>query len=333
LWRLEVDANGVATLSARVGEQLFVMDLRVDPDTEVMTMLAADLACAVQPADIPRVVGLRDALPDQAAVRKGPVEISVLGSLEIAGGAGLDAVESKRRRPALAMLAYMATHRHPVTHQDLARALWPLDTAKANLGGGAPSTVHNVVNHAKSILGRGPNGEELLICTSGGYEFTDGVTSAWARFLKMAAVADGEDALTRMGTWASALQLVRGVPLAGNYPGKYFEWFGSERLDDKIKTTVIDIAAKLAAAALEVEEWDTVKWAVDKGLELDPAREELFQILMHAEGRSGKPARVDQVYGQLCLMLQKQVDVLQTPSDESEEIWKSYTAAEGAGKR
>ena len=85
-------------------------------------------------------------------------------------------------------------------------------------------------------------------------------------------------------------------------------------------------------ATLELEDWDTVRWAVDKGLALDPAREELFQALMHAEGRSGKPARVHEVYGQLCMMLQREVDVLQTPSDKSEEIWKSYTV-EDAGKR
>jgi hypothetical protein len=47
---------------------------------------------------------------------------------------------------------------------------------------------------------------------------------------------------------------------------------------------------------------------------------------MHAEGRSGKPDRVHEVYGQLCAMLQKEIDALQLPSDKSEEIWKSYTA-------
>jgi DNA-binding SARP family transcriptional activator len=201
--------------------------------------------------------------------------------------------------------------------------------SKANFGGGAPATVNNVVSHAKRILGRGANGEDLLFATPEGYRFADGVTCDWARFLKLAAVADGEDARTRIGTWRSALRLVRGVPLVGNYPGKYFEWFGSERLDDKIKTSVIDVASALAKAALDVEDWDTVKWAVEKGLELDPAREELFQALMHAEGRSGKPARVQEVYGQLCLMLQKEVDLLQSPSDESEEIWRSYTAEGG----
>lgn len=330
-WRLEVDGSGIGTLSARVADQLFVMELRVDPDAEVMTMVAADLAQSTEPADRARVVGLRDAIPDEKAIRKGPVEICVLGPLDIAGGS-VDAVESKRRRPALALLAYMATHRHPVTNQELGRALWPLDETKANYGGGAPSTVHNVVNHAKTILGRGPNGEELLVSTPDGYQFTDGVSSAWARFSKYAAVAGGEDPMTRIDTWHSALQLVRGVPLQGNYPGKYFEWFGSERLDDKIKTAVVDVATLLATAALEIEDWDTVKWAVQKGLDLDPIREELFQALMHAEGRSGKPARVNEVYGQLCRLLQNEIDTLQTPSDETEEIWKSYTA-ERAGKR
>ena len=37
------------------------MELRVDPDTEVMSLLAADLACAAEPADIARIIGVADA--------------------------------------------------------------------------------------------------------------------------------------------------------------------------------------------------------------------------------------------------------------------------------
>jgi len=87
-WRLEVDAGGAATLSAWVGEKSFVMNMRVDPDAEAVAMLAADLACAAEPADNARVLSPRDALPDVAAPRKGPVEIAVMGPLEVAGGPG-----------------------------------------------------------------------------------------------------------------------------------------------------------------------------------------------------------------------------------------------------
>ena len=86
------------------------------------------------------------------------------------------------------------------------------------------------------------------------------------------------------------------------------------------------IASLLADAALEAEDWDTVRWAVDKGRQLDPVREELYQALMHAEGRAGKRARVHEVYRELCAMLQREVDVFQTPSDKSEEIWRCHTS-------
>jgi DNA-binding SARP family transcriptional activator len=331
-WRLEVDASGTARLCARAGDKPFSMDLRVDPDTEVMSLLAADLAWAARPADEPRVVGLDGGEAEQPGpVGQGAVEIGVIGPLEISGGPGADAVESKRRRPAMAVLGYMATHRQPVTSQELARALWPSDPAKPNLGGGAPSTVNNVVSHAKSLLGRNANGEELLVYTPDGYRFAEGVVSHWAEFQRLAAEADSQDGPARIDSWRRALQLVRGVPF-GNAAGKYLEWVASERLDDKIKSGVVDVASSLAGAALELEDWDTVRWAVDKGLSVDPVREELFQLLMHAEGRAGRPARVHEIYGQLCSMLQKHVDFLQTPSDKSEEIWKSYTA-QGAAKR
>jgi DNA-binding SARP family transcriptional activator len=180
---------------------------------------------------------------DEAAVRQAAVEIGVIGSFDITGGPNPDAVESKGRRPGLAVLGYLAIHRQPVTSQDLARALWPLDMTKQNFGGAAPSTVNNVVSHARKILGRGLEGEELLIGTPDGYRFAAGVTSDWARFQTLAATADREDALARIGAWSSALRLVRGVPFAGNFPGKFFEWVGAERLDDRIKTRVVDVGS------------------------------------------------------------------------------------------
>jgi hypothetical protein len=38
---------------------------------------------------------------------------------------------------------------------------------------------------------------------------------------------------------------------------------------------------------------------------------------------------VHEVYGELCAMLQQEIDALQCPSNKSEEIWKSYTAESG----
>jgi DNA-binding SARP family transcriptional activator len=331
-WRLRVEADGSASLSALQGDRPFAVEMRVDPDTETMTMLAADLAFAAAPADHARVVGLRDALPDERAVRQGVREIAVMGKLDIVGDGGAEAVASSRRRPGLALLAYLATHKNPVASRDLEAALWPLDTAKPKCGGVAPSTLANVISNARSLLGRGPNGEELLIFTRDeGYSLVTGphlATVDWARFQKLVAVAEGEDELTRFGTWSAALQIVRGQPFDGFTDGKFFAWVGAERVAEKMTIRVVDVAQALATAALENEDWETVKWAVDKGLMLDPAREELFQVLMHAEGRCGKPERVHEVYGQLCAMLQQEIDELQMPSDKSEEIWKTYTAGE-----
>jgi DNA-binding SARP family transcriptional activator len=332
-WRLKVEADGSATLWAMQGDRPFPMELRVDPDTEMMTMLAADLAFATAPADNARIVRLRDALPDERAVRQGVREIAVMGKLDVLGEGSDDAVAASRRRPGLALLAYMATHKNPVASGDLEAALWPLDTKKPKCGGVAPSTIANVISNARTLLGRGPNGEELLVfARDEGYSLVIGpqlATVDWARFQKLVAIAEGEDALTRFGTWSAALQIVRGQPFDGFTDGKFFTWVGAERVAEKITARVVDVAHALATAALDVEDWDTVKRAVDQGLMLDPAREELFQVLMHAEGRSGKPERVAEVYGELCSMLQTRIDALQLPSDKSEEIWKTYTAEIG----
>ena len=323
-WRLVVDSDGAATLSARSGDRPFEMQLRVDADPARVALLAAALAGA-GPADTAGTLAVDDAAP--AAPAPNPVrEIAVLGNLAVVGGPGPEAVEAKRRRPGLAVLAYLATHRQPVPSQDLERALWPLDATKPNLGGVSRATVTNVVGHARRMIGRGPDGEELLFFTPEGYRFAEGVTSDWARFQHLAAAAAKcDDPKDRVETWAAALGLVDAAPFARSFPGKYFEWVGSERLIDQMTARIVDIAYALATAALDAEDWDLVRWAVDRGLALAPAREELFQALMHAEGRAGKPDRVQEVYGQLCAMLQREIDVLQTPTDTSEAIRDTYT--------
>jgi DNA-binding SARP family transcriptional activator len=82
--------------------------------------------------------------------------------------------------------------------------------------------------------------------------------------------------------------------------------------------------------ALQAGDFPTATWAVDKGLQLEPTREELFRLWMHALGQSGRPAKVDEVYRRLKLILRQKVHPLQEPQAESRNVWRRYTVSEVA---
>ena len=123
-----------------------------------------------------------------------------------------------------------------------------------------------------------------------------------------------------------ALELVEGAPFGPAVSNEFFEWVSSEHLDLMLIARVVDAADELARLALNAADFDTVIWAVEKGLSLDPAREQLYQLWMHALGRSGRGDRVTEIYRRLCSMLQRRIDPAQSPTPESETIWRSYAA-------
>jgi DNA-binding SARP family transcriptional activator len=95
----------------------------------------------------------------------------------------------------------------------------------------------------------------------------------------------------------------------------------------------VDAAEDLGEMALEVDDLETVVWAVEKGLQLEPTREELFRLWMHALGRQGRPAKVDDVYRRLKVVLRQRIHSLQEPLPETREVWRRYTSAELSGSQ
>jgi DNA-binding SARP family transcriptional activator len=324
-WQLHLDAAGNATLHGRAGGEPFTLPLRVDTKPETVGMLAADLAWT-DAVDTAPVVELHAEPAAPADPALGLVEVDIMGPVEINGGPGIQAVPSARRAPSLALLAYLSTHRQPVPADEIARALWPVDETKTNFGSPQKSTVNNVVSLARKMLGRDPDGEELLTYSRDGYRLSDDTSYAWTRFQALVALAANQPPAGAIVTYRRALELVRGAPLGGLADSSFFEWASSEHLDLTITMRVVDTAEALAEAALDVGDLDTARWAVDQGLAADLAREQLYQYWMHTEGRSGNPDRVGEIYRRLCDMLRKQIHVLQAPSEQSETIWRSYTA-------
>ena len=128
-----------------------------------------------------------------------------------------------------------------------------------------------------------------------------------------------------------ALELVRGEPFSGALSSQFFEWVASEHLDFMMSGKLVDVAQELAELAFETGDSSTVLWAVDKGLQLEPTREEMFRLWMHTLGQAGRPAKVDEVYRRLKLVLRQKLHPLQEPQPESREVWRRYTSMEVAG--
>jgi DNA-binding SARP family transcriptional activator len=127
------------------------------------------------------------------------------------------------------------------------------------------------------------------------------------------------------------LELVRGEPFSGALSSQFFEWVASEHLDLTLSAKIVDVAQDLGELALEADDHETVVWAVEKGLLLEPTREEMFRLWMHALGRQGRSGRVDDVYRRLKLVLRQRIHPLQEPQAESYAVWRSYMAGELAG--
>jgi len=211
-WRVEVGADGAATVSGHAGDAPLRMAVHVDARPEVVTALAADLAAAAGPGETGRPTEVSKVPPEAGGAPGGPpveeggsgpaqagpvpvrpgriahasglsasepaaVEVGVLGPVVVIGGAGVGAVESSRRRPALALLAYLATRSRPVSVAEVTSALWPLDTGRDSLGEATRGTLANLMTKARKIVG-----DEAVVSVGGTYQLAPGLVSCdWSR--------------------------------------------------------------------------------------------------------------------------------------------------------
>jgi DNA-binding SARP family transcriptional activator len=211
-----------------------------------------------------------------------------------------------------------------VNLHDLAAALWPPDSTKEHFGMPAPKTVNNIVSRARTLVGRDRDGAHRLKLVEGGYVLSPSVTSDWGRFQALVGRARSSSALDKAGLLRQALELVEGTPLTGCLDSPFFEWASSEQLQHTIVAAVVDAAEDVARLCLDSGETQTVLWAVELGVKMDPTREQLYQCWMHALGRSADVGEVTDVWRRLCSALQKHIDPGQCPSLDSQEVYRSY---------
>ena len=353
-WKVVLSPDGQGTLQGQLGDRPVSFVFKTSYEPEEVALLGEALHAAAEPGaysgsgtsshseqpdeelmeartngghgpDAPPVEHLPE--PELLPPQRGDVEICVLGPVDVNGG-DMAALEPSRRMAALSLLAYMASHERPITADEIASALWPLDATRDNINGPQRKTVMNLISRARSILGYNAAGKERIAYSPQGYRLSADVTSDWARFEQYLANARRQPPADAIASLRRALELVRGEPFGGTLSSQFFEWVASEHLDMTFSARAVDAAEDLGQLALDAGDLETVVWAVEKGLLLEPTREELFRLWMHALGRAGRPAKVDDLYRRLTLVIRQRLHPLQEPQAETREVWRLYTAPE-----
>jgi hypothetical protein len=173
--------------------------------------------------------------PEGRVDRETPVEIRVLGRIEVRGIERIDRGKSEE------LIVFLAFHPDGVDGDQLSEALWP---------GRPPArgTLNTTTAVARAYLGMTPDGEPRLPHARNGiYRLDPSVGLDWARFQAVAergygAGPDGADDRRR------ALELVRGRPFEGVRPRSY----GWAQLDQApvMESAIVDVADYLAGLLL-----------------------------------------------------------------------------------
>ena len=158
----------------------------------------------------------------------------------------------------------------------------------------AESTRRSNLSRLRNWLGSDEAGEPYLPdAYSGRISLHPGVTSDWQQLQVLLApgiprVADK--------TLVTALELVRGAPLADAAPG---QWYWAEELRTDIASALRDVGVALAERALRNQDLDLARWAAGRALVVAPEDELLLGARLRTEYLAGNRADVERLVNQL----------------------------------
>lgn len=211
-----------------------------------------------------------------------PVEVAVLGQIEVRGASGaLD------RRPKLTeLIVYLAMHPEGATTSTWQNALWPNREVPAQ-------TVANRLSEARRLLGMELDGTPRLRRSAERHRLA-GVTTDWERFCVLA------DARRDQLSWRQALELVRGRPFDDLQQG---EWTVFEGFIGEIENAIIDCALRYGEDRLRSDDPDAAAWAAQRAIRANPYDERLHRMLMRAADAAGNRSGVEAVFRNLVLIM------------------------------
>ncbi|GAA1390739.1 LysM peptidoglycan-binding domain-containing protein [Luteococcus peritonei] len=158
----------------------------------------------------------------------------------------------------------------------------------------AEGTRRSNMSRLRSWLGSDPQGELYLPdAYSGRIQLHPGITTDWEQLQLL--VGPG---VNRCSTnlLVEALQMVRGAPLADAAPG---QWHWAEEMRTDMCSVVRDIGVVLARRAVEEQDLDLGRWAVNRALVAAPGDELLLGARVRIEHLAGNRPEVDRLVLQL----------------------------------
>jgi DNA-binding SARP family transcriptional activator len=304
----------------------------VEPDTPPYDTLHRPAAPAAPPAEGPdhgdalhrpapqeilpdEGPGLDDTTPDRATtpapassveVRPAPVEVCVLGHIELRG------VPRIQRAKALELIVYLALHPAGADPERLWEALWPERPLLR-------PTLHSAASAARAHLGDAPDGTPYLpLAREGLYRLHPLISLDWTRFQTLIQLANQDDSRA-LSALRQALELVRGIPLEGTTPGDY-EWAFAHRTE--MESAIGDAAEQLAHRYLDQGRHTDAIWAARRGLLASPYDERLYRQLMRAAYDAGNAPGVDAIMRELLHVLDAEDEPIDELHPDTVELYK-----------
>lgn len=154
----------------------------------------------------------------------------------------------------------------------------------------AEGTRRSNMSRLRTWLGADDNGSPYLPeAYSGRIRLHPGVSSDWEQFRTMliGGIDRASDDVLR-----SALELVRGAPLADAAPG---QWSWAEPLRVAMASMIRDAGLQLGRRALERRDIETARWAAAKGLLAVPEDELLLGLRLKTEHLAGNDVETDRL--------------------------------------
>ena len=222
--------------------------------------------------------------------------IQVLGPVELLRPRGT--IERSKQRQLTEIAAYLALH-PGLDHAHLSEAIWPGAAALDN-------TRNTALSKLRKWMGTDDRGVDYVPrVLDDGYRLHPDVRTDWHQWLEL--LPDGPQAATTEAL-ASALELVKGKPLAGTNPRRY-AW--AERHRQTMISAIVDAAHELARRALLDADATLARGAAAVGLQADPGAELLWRDALKAEWLAGDLAGVTSTADRLCALADELGDDLE----------------------